>query len=93
VTSSYTFSGSGGVEFWKLSSPAVEGETSYNSCPAKSQSLGSVTLAPGNSYVVATFACPAGERIGYEMAAEGSTSFRYFQDYNPSPIGLYITVC
>jgi hypothetical protein len=92
-TSSYTFSGSGGVEFWKLSSPAVEGETSYNSCPAKSQSLGSVTLAPGNSYVVATFACPAGERIGYEMAAEGSTSFRYFQDYNPSPIGLYITVC
>ncbi|KAK0387170.1 hypothetical protein NLU13_5483 [Sarocladium strictum] len=92
-TSSYTFSGSGGVEFWKLSSPAVEGQTSYDNCPAPSGSLGSVTLAPGNSYVVSTFACPAGERIGFEMTAEGSTSFRYFQDYNPSPIGLYITVC
>ena len=76
-----------------LSSPAVEGKTSYDNCPSATATTGTVTVAPGNTYVLNTFSCPAGQRIGYKMMAEGDTSLRYFQDYNPSPIGLYITTC
>merc|ERR1712072_841439 len=29
----------------------------------------------------------------YELSASDGLSLEYFQDYNPSPIGLYITTC
>lgn len=91
-TSSFTFSGDGKLDFAKLKAAATEG-TTYNNQPGKETDYGVVTVAPGNSYNIATFDCPAGQRIAYEISAAGNTDFKYFQDYNPSPIGLYITKC
>ena len=77
----------------ELKTPAT-GQTTYNSCPAIAKAVGGVdSLEPGSSHVIATGACPAGARIGYEVSATGSLNLDYFQDYNPSPIGLYVTVC
>lgn len=91
-TSSFTFSGSGAIDFAMLSSPASE-STTYDSVPAVKTDYGSTTVAPGNSYTIATFDCPANSAVGFELTAPSDTSLWYFQDYNPSPIGLYITVC
>ena len=91
-TSSYTFSGDGKIDVSKLKSPATA-QTTYNNAPDVAQDLGTITIAPGNSYQVATFDCPAGQRVGYEISSAGSTDLHYFQDYNPAPIGLYITTC
>lgn len=91
-TSSYSFSGDGKIDFAKLSSP-VSSSTNANNLPSVAQDLGDITVSPGNSYVVSTFSCPAGETVAYEMKNAGSTDLNFFQDYNPSPLGLYITVC
>lgn len=91
-TSSYTFSGSGGIEFQSLMSPATEA-TSYSNAPSAKQTIVTLNVAPGNSYVLANYPCPAGERVSIEAVASGDVSLKYFQDYNPSPIGLYITKC
>jgi hypothetical protein len=94
TTSSFTFSGSGALDFAWLSKAATQG-TTYNNRPGKKQDFGTTTVSPGHNYVISTFACPAGEAIAFEIsdANGGGTSFRYFQDFNPAPIGLYITVC
>jgi hypothetical protein len=92
-TSSFTFSGNGGIDFAALDSVAVSGQTSYNNQPGVTQDFGTTVVAPGNSYTIATFQCPEGKAVAYEMKAVGDTQLRYFQDYNPSPIGLYITKC
>lgn len=83
-TSSFTFSGDGKVDFAELSSTASE-STTYNNAPSVKQDFGDFTLAPGNSYVISSFACPAGQAVAYEVKEAGSTNFTYFQDYNPSP--------
>ncbi|KAI0813676.1 ubiquitin 3 binding protein But2 C-terminal domain-containing protein [Xylaria sp. FL0064] len=93
-TSSFSFSGSGAVEFSRLSGP-VSAATSYVNLPGVSRSYGQQTIAPGNAYTLTSFPCPAGESVAFEMSAaqgDSSTNLRYFQDYNPCPIGLYITV-
>ncbi len=91
-TSSYTFSGSGELDFGRLSEP-VDQQTSYANLPSVAQDLGTFTVGPGNAYTVSSFDCPAGEQVSFLVAdAEGSdTSLRFFQDYNPCPIGLFIT--
>ncbi|UKZ75831.1 hypothetical protein TrVFT333_003525 [Trichoderma virens FT-333] len=93
-TSSFTFSGLGALDFAQLNSPATQG-TTWNNQPGKKQDFGTTTVSPGHSYVISTFDCPAGQTVAYEIsdASGGGTSFRYFQDYNPSPIGLYIRKC
>lgn len=91
-TSSYTFSGDGKIDVSKLKSPATA-KTTFNNAPDVAKDFGTFTIAPGNSYQIATFDCPAGKRVGYEISNAGSTNLHYFQDYNPSPIGLYITTC
>ena len=91
-TSSFTFSGTGGIDFKWLSQAATQA-TTYNNQPGVKQDLGAKTVSPGHSYVIDTFACPAGQAIAFEMSAVGDTCLRYFQDYNPAPIGLYITTC
>ncbi|KAJ5492491.1 hypothetical protein N7453_010588 [Penicillium expansum] len=91
-TSSYSFSGDGKIDFAKLSS-AVDKSTTFNNLPSVAQDLGEITVSPGNSYVISTFSCPAGETVAYEMKNSGSTDLNFFEDYNPSPLGLYITTC
>ncbi|KAK2593266.1 hypothetical protein QQS21_009031 [Conoideocrella luteorostrata] len=92
VTSSYTFSGDGKIDFSMLNGPAST-STTFNNQPGKKTDYGVTTVAPGNSYSIATFPCPGGQTIAFEMGECDNTNFRYFQDYNPSPIGLYITKC
>ena len=92
-TSSYTLSGSGGIDVKGLQAPADQG-TTYSNVPASSGDVGSVaSISSGNSYTISSGACAADQRIGYEVSATGSLALNYFQDYNPSPLGMYITVC
>ncbi|KAI9816030.1 MAG: hypothetical protein M1827_002022 [Pycnora praestabilis] len=91
-TSSFTFSGNGGIDFSLLSGNANP-QTTYSNAPKVSTDYGVTTVAPGNDYTIATFNCPAGQTVSYKLSASGDTSLYYFQDYNPSPIGLYITKC
>ncbi|KIA75464.1 GPI anchored cell wall protein [Aspergillus ustus] len=91
-TSSFSFSGDGKVTFGAVSTPATQ-STTYNNAPSVSQNLGDFTISPGNSYAISTFECPAGQTVGYEISNAGSTNFDFFEDYNPSPLGLYITKC
>lgn len=83
-TSSFTFSGDGKIDFAKLSSPATS-STTFNNAPSVSKDLGTITVAPGNTYVVSTFSCPAGQRVAFEMRNAGSTSLEFFEDFNPAP--------
>ncbi|RYP71125.1 hypothetical protein DL771_005059 [Monosporascus sp. 5C6A] len=91
-TSSFTFSGAGELDFARLGKP-VDQQTSYANVPDVAEDLGQFTVKPGNAYNIASFDCPAGERVSIEMAnvADGDTSLRFFQDYNPCPIGLFMT--
>ncbi|KAI7057206.1 glycoside hydrolase [Hortaea werneckii] len=93
-TSAFTFNGKGGVTVNELSSPATE-QTTYNSVPeAAVEGIGAISeVRPGNSYVVASHECNAGARQSFEFMSTGGLDLEFFQDYNPSPIGAYITVC
>jgi hypothetical protein len=91
-TSSFTCSGSGKVDFSQLSSPANQ-QTTYTNQPSKKSDLKSMSIAPGNSYPVSSGECAAGQTVSYEICGEGDFSLEYFQDYNPSPIGLYVRAC
>ncbi|KAI9716202.1 MAG: hypothetical protein M1828_000428 [Chrysothrix sp. TS-e1954] len=91
-TSSFSFSGPGLFEFDMLAKPIVEGQAYQDLAPVY-KDYGVTKMAPGNSYVIDTFKCPADQRIGFRMGASANTKLSYFQDFNPSPIGLYITVC
>jgi hypothetical protein len=92
TTSSFAFSGNGGIDFSKLNGVATSA-TSYNNAPGTATDYGTTVVAPGHSYTIATFPCPAGTAVSFEMKAVGDTNFRYFQDYNPSPIGMFVTTC
>jgi hypothetical protein len=83
-TSSYSFSGDGKVQFGAVTSPATQ-QTTYNTAPAIGQNYGEFTISPGNSYVISTTECPAGQTVGFEMSNAGSTELDFFEDYNPSP--------
>jgi hypothetical protein len=83
-TTSFSFSGDGKVAFGKLSQ-TVSSTTTYNNVPSVSQGLGTIAISPGNSYMVSTFACPAGQALAFEMKNAGSTDFDFFEDWNPSP--------
>ncbi|KAJ6095582.1 hypothetical protein N7486_006328 [Penicillium sp. IBT 16267x] len=91
-TSDYTFSGNGMIDFSKLSEVASS-STTYDNAPSVSENLGDITISAGNSYVVSTFSCPAGETIAFEMSEAGTTDLYWFNDWNPSPLGLFITKC
>lgn len=83
-TSSFNFTGDGKVEFAELSSPATQ-STTFNSAPSVKTDFGVTTIAPGNSYVISTFACPSGQAIAFEIKEAGTTALTFFEDYNPSP--------
>lgn len=90
-TSSFTMSGSGTLDFTQLA-PGISQSTSYGNLPAITSNLGQYTVAPGNAYPIASMPCPAGSLV-IEMANApgGDTDLNFFQDYNPCPIGLFVT--
>jgi hypothetical protein len=90
TTSSFTLSGSGAADFLSLSSVASQ-STDFSNAPGVAADLGQLSLAPGNAYKIATFACPSGKAVSFEIKAVGNTALKYFQDFNECPIGLYIT--
>lgn len=75
-----------------LSSVATQ-QTDYANAPGVKTDYGITTVVPGSSYNIATFPCPANSAVSFELKSVGGTALTYFQDYNPSPIGLYITTC
>lgn len=91
-TSSFTVSGSGTVDFTRLKGPASQ-QTTYANQPGTESHLASMSIAPGNSYAIASRACAAGQTVSYEICSQGDFALDYFQDYNPSPIGLYVRSC
>lgn len=91
-TSSFSFSGDGVVDFKQLDTIASS-KTTYSSVGGVKTDFGGKTIHPGSSTVVSTFSCPAGETVSYELSSVSGTSLNYFQDWNPSPIGLFITTC
>ena len=87
-TSSFneTNGSSGALKFELLSGP-------LNTSPTV-QYTNVIDATPGNSYVVGSYyPCHAGQQRVFEVSSVGSYSLSYFQDYNPSPIGLYIRAC
>ncbi|KAJ5683486.1 hypothetical protein N7462_006651 [Penicillium macrosclerotiorum] len=91
-TSSFTFTGDGKIDFAELSAPASS-TTTFKNAPDISNDLGEIQISPGNSFVVSTFTCPAGKTVAFEMSTSGDTDLDFFQDFNPAPLGLFITVC
>lgn len=91
-TSSYTFSGSGDIVFSELSTYATE-ETTYNTAPSVSSVLDTIAIQSGNSYVVASGSCAAGSTVSIELSSQNGLSLEFFEDWNPSSLGLYITAC
>jgi hypothetical protein len=83
-TSSFTFSGDGKIDFAQLSSAVTE-STTFNNLPSVSQDFGDMTVSPGGASIVATFACPAGQSVAFEMKNSGTTNLNFFEDWNPSP--------
>lgn len=83
-TSSFSFSGDGNINFAQLSAIA-ESTTSFSNVPSVARDLDTITVSPGNSYLVSTFSCPAGQAVAYQMKNAGSTDFDFFEDWNPSP--------
>jgi len=71
---------------------AVPGMTTYNNQPLQSNPHGfpcSVSMQPGSSYTLGSTICVPG-LISVTMSSSDS-QLEWFQDYNPCPIGLYMT--
>jgi hypothetical protein len=82
-TSSFDFSGAGGVDFAMLKGPASS-STTYNNKPGVATDYGVTKVAPGTSSVIATFPCPGNSAIGFSLSASDDTLLSWFNDYNPS---------
>ncbi|KAK8159577.1 ubiquitin 3 binding protein But2 C-terminal domain-containing protein [Phyllosticta citrichinensis] len=94
-TSAFEFSAGsedGGVEFSRLSAP-VDQATAWDSVPDVQSVYGSWAVRPGNGYVLASGACTPGQTFGVKACSKGGLELNYFQDWNPSPIGLFVRRC
>ncbi|KAH0375256.1 hypothetical protein KCU92_g10233, partial [Aureobasidium melanogenum] len=93
ATSDFNLSGAGGITFDQLTSPAPLSVT-YATSPAVKTTLDTISsVTPGNSYVVSSGACQAGSTISILASATGSLDLEFFEDWNPSALGLFITSC
>jgi hypothetical protein len=92
ITSDYTFSGTGAIDFALLKGPATQ-STTFANAPAVAKDLGTFTITPGSSTVVVSGPCAPGTVVSYELTAKDSTALYYFQDYNSPAIGLYVVEC
>lgn len=93
-TSDFTIEPHGPVslDFSYLESAPADG-TSYSSRPTVSKDLGRFDFEESDKHVIATFDCQSSDKIGVEVKGVDSTTFEWFQDYNPEPIGCYINIC
>jgi hypothetical protein len=91
-TSSFTFNDQGTLTFTLLDSIATN-STTWNTAPAEKMGLGALQPKPGVMTVVKNHQCLAGYTASIKVCGSGGIKFKYFQDYNPKPIGVYITSC
>lgn len=91
-TSAWSWNEKGSIEFSQLSGVATEA-TSYDTCPSKESTLNTIAIEAGNSYVVSSGSCQAGETISIEASSVNDLGVEFFEDWNPSSLGLYITSC
>ena len=91
-TSAWSWNEEGSIEFSQLSS-AASLTTTYDTCPSKESTLNTIAIAAGNSYVVSSGACQAGETISIEASSVNDLGLEFFEDWNPSSRGIYITAC
>lgn len=90
--SSFSISGYGSIDVFELSK-AVDETLTYASLSSGIK-LGSIVgPTPANDWVITSHSCGAGQSVSFEFAATGDLALEYFQDFNPSPIGAYISVC
>jgi hypothetical protein len=80
-----------GLVFSQLAKPANE-YTMHSDMTSAVGDAYEINIRPGNAYKVTDFLCPAGKMMAWRMDGVETTLLNYFQDYNPCPIGLYITV-
>jgi hypothetical protein len=94
-TSSFQIEGDYGEYVFSLSelgAAAIEGQTTYNKQPLQANPHGfpqTVHLQPGHAWMLGSTICVPG-KIAVTMSSSNS-SLTWFQDFNPCPIGLYIT--
>merc|ERR1712193_259073 len=84
-TANYDYSGSGSMSCDKLESAATE-QTTYNNVPKVSSHLNDLELESGNSYVVSTGSCEAGQKVSYQLSSEGGMALK-LRGLEPQPIG------
>ncbi|KAG6325154.1 hypothetical protein E4U22_004336 [Claviceps purpurea] len=91
-TSSYTLYGEGKIHALALDRLATT-STTWNNKPGKLSAGHTAIVRPGQSNSIASFPCSVNQTLTFELLSSGNTNLRYFQDYNPAPIGLYIAKC
>ncbi|KAK0609118.1 hypothetical protein DIS24_g12480 [Lasiodiplodia hormozganensis] len=67
----------------------VSKSTTYSTAP-QCENRNAFTFRPGNSYVLGRAQCTPGV-MGFYIEGVSDTYLRWFQDFNPCPIGLYLT--
>ncbi|EXJ80920.1 hypothetical protein A1O3_07208 [Capronia epimyces CBS 606.96] len=75
-----------------LGDGAVEGNTTFNNRPLPAYVHGfpkAISMQPGHAYTIGTTLCVPG-RMSITMSSSDS-NLAWFQDFNPCPIGLFIT--
>ncbi|KAH7039518.1 ubiquitin 3 binding protein But2 C-terminal domain-containing protein [Macrophomina phaseolina] len=91
-TSDYTLAGTGEAVFKSLKEAASE-STSWENKPQVEAELGAWGIESGTRFVVKSGECEAGKTAAVEVCAQGGLALEWFQDWNPSPIGLFVRRC
>ena len=92
-TSSYTFNGKGGIDSHLLHGNANTGTTYANMPSAKLENGMISSVTPGNSYVISSASCPAGAQVTFDLSSINGLALNFFEDYNPSPLGVFVRAC
>ena len=88
-----SFSGDGVLNF-ALMSHQVTASTTWSSKGGVETNHGNLTVAEGHNYLVATFSCPAGYELTYQVSsATGGTNTTFFETTQSPPVGLYVRAC
>jgi len=88
-TSDYTLTSGGSIAVSQLSTPATQA-TSYNNVPS-TKAVTTIPVTVGTEQVITSGPCAAGQTLSYEFSAVGGLDFSMFVDWNPCPLGVFIT--